>query len=311
MRRFQECPRAYYFSYYGSWGGWEPDADPLARTLYILKQLKSRHMWAGSVVHEVLEGLLRRVRETGDPRVDEEELLETRVLVPMREAFRASRDGLYLKDPKNRLGLLEHHYCRDVPAEEWKGLADGVIQAVRNFLRRGVLEQAATLAREDWLGLERLESFHVDGVPVWIRCDFVYRRDGHVVVTDWKTGKRPPSPETRQLGCYGLYAGRKWDLPPERLIVREVNVTLDREAEATLTPEILRETVEWIRGGIREMRSRLVDPEANVARIEDFPPRPSHRACRGCGFLQVCRSGREQVGPVPTRPEIGGNIFLV
>ncbi|MBU1700874.1 MAG: PD-(D/E)XK nuclease family protein, partial [Candidatus Eisenbacteria bacterium] len=43
-RLFDDCPRAYYFRYYGSWEGWLHDAPPLARALYILKQLKSRQM---------------------------------------------------------------------------------------------------------------------------------------------------------------------------------------------------------------------------------------------------------------------------
>ena len=33
-RTFKDCPRKYWFHYYGSWGGWEPDADPEARELY-------------------------------------------------------------------------------------------------------------------------------------------------------------------------------------------------------------------------------------------------------------------------------------
>ena len=28
---FKECRRRYYFQYYGSWGGWDAEADPLAR----------------------------------------------------------------------------------------------------------------------------------------------------------------------------------------------------------------------------------------------------------------------------------------
>ena len=36
---FQECRRRYYYQYYGAWGGWDADADPLVRRLYILKQL--------------------------------------------------------------------------------------------------------------------------------------------------------------------------------------------------------------------------------------------------------------------------------
>ena len=45
---FQTCQRAYYFHYYGSWGGWDKNASDLCRTLYMLKQMKTLAMWAST-----------------------------------------------------------------------------------------------------------------------------------------------------------------------------------------------------------------------------------------------------------------------
>jgi len=52
-RTFQQCHRQYWFNYYGSWGGWEEDAEPRTRELWILKQLQSRYMWLGDLVHRM------------------------------------------------------------------------------------------------------------------------------------------------------------------------------------------------------------------------------------------------------------------
>jgi len=30
---FQECRRRYYYQYYGAWGGWDVNSDPLVRRL--------------------------------------------------------------------------------------------------------------------------------------------------------------------------------------------------------------------------------------------------------------------------------------
>ena len=60
---FQECRRRYYYQYYGAWGGWDADADPLIRRLYILKQLATRQMWAGRLVHEAVERSLLALRD--------------------------------------------------------------------------------------------------------------------------------------------------------------------------------------------------------------------------------------------------------
>ena len=34
---FSECRRAYYYNYYGSWGGWEANTSATTRKFYILK----------------------------------------------------------------------------------------------------------------------------------------------------------------------------------------------------------------------------------------------------------------------------------
>jgi hypothetical protein len=52
---FSECKRRYYYHYYGSWGGWDASAAEEVRRLYVLKQLASRQMWAGRVVHDAIE----------------------------------------------------------------------------------------------------------------------------------------------------------------------------------------------------------------------------------------------------------------
>ena len=52
---FKECRRRYFYQYYGAWGGWDADADPLVRRLYVLKKLGTRQMWAGRLVHETIE----------------------------------------------------------------------------------------------------------------------------------------------------------------------------------------------------------------------------------------------------------------
>ena len=60
---FQDCRRRYFFQYYGAWGGWDAASDPRTRLLYVLKQLGTRQMWAGRLVHEAIErALLRHAR---------------------------------------------------------------------------------------------------------------------------------------------------------------------------------------------------------------------------------------------------------
>ena len=58
---FAYCKRQYWWSYYGSWGGWERHAPAEAREAYMLKNLSSRWAWVGTAVHEQIERILKRI----------------------------------------------------------------------------------------------------------------------------------------------------------------------------------------------------------------------------------------------------------
>src|SRR5690242_16486769 len=104
---FSHCKRQYYYRYYGSWGGWESGADPRVREYYVLSKLKSRHMWAGEVVHECIERSLRNIEAGIDPLPTEEIIAITKDR--MRAEFRSSREGLYRDKPKS-CALAEHEF---------------------------------------------------------------------------------------------------------------------------------------------------------------------------------------------------------
>ena len=57
---FRGCKRAYWFTYYGSWGGWDTQSHPRTRALYVEKKLTARPMWIGTVVHRVAEDGVKR-----------------------------------------------------------------------------------------------------------------------------------------------------------------------------------------------------------------------------------------------------------
>ena len=67
---FDECKRRYFYQYYGSWGGWDATAPAEVRRLYVLKQLASRQMWAGRVVHDAIEMALFAIRDGRGVPVD-------------------------------------------------------------------------------------------------------------------------------------------------------------------------------------------------------------------------------------------------
>ena len=59
---FRTCPRQYWFAYYGYWNGWLEDVSQRTRQIYVLKNLKSRQIWAGEKVHECIQRSLNNLR---------------------------------------------------------------------------------------------------------------------------------------------------------------------------------------------------------------------------------------------------------
>ena len=283
-----ECPRQYFFNYYGSWEGWLEDADERTRAIYVLKQLRNRPVWAGEIVHAAVERVLATLRATRMLPPLQEVLEQTRE--NMREAFRSSRSANYWQQPKTA-ALFEHEYQTPVTGAEWRATAEHVDACLRWFYGSDIFRKVQDLAPEAWLELEELSGFQVDGCQVHVKLDLSYRENEGVVLVDWKTGRRD-SRNRDQVALYALFAVAKWDADPQR--VRGAPVYLMQGAgfdPQPVTVEDSERVSALMRESISRMRVRLHDAEANVARREDYEPYPG-RVCRTCPFREACPEAR-------------------
>jgi len=283
---FQDCRRKYYLHYYGSWGGWDAGSAPDVRRLYVLKQLASRQMWAGRIVHDAIEMALHIYQQGREVPV--EPFLED-VIERMRGEWRRSRDGLYREKPKT-LALFEHEYAVDLKREAWQMLSQNVKTCLRNFFRLPLLADVRKTAPEHWSIEHWSKVFDFEGTPVWIAPDFGFWNDaGRLTLVDWKTGASDADATAFQLGCYALYARDVLGVEPAKVDLLEANLR-----EPTVTPLAwddarLGEIRDQLRLSIRAMRAYLMAPDANQARMEDFERTEELRICRWCNFKAVCR----------------------
>jgi hypothetical protein len=290
--KFQECRRAYYFTYYGSWGGWEAPAGSEVRELYVLKKLSSRWQWAGSLVHDALKRALVRAKGSGELPALDRVLEHTRARA--RAAWASSREKSYWREASRIVGLVEHEYGEPVPDAEWKRLWDQVVEgSLRAFWASPVLEVIRRTPRERWLTVDELDAWSFEGTKIWVAVDFAYRdADGRVHVLDWKTGKERGVDHV-QVGIYALYAAQKWSVPPEAVTGGLVYLVAngapggERVSVAADAAALERCTAE-MRRSIAEMKAALADPARNVARIEAFPMLEARDACRRCPFRRPC-----------------------
>jgi hypothetical protein len=285
--KFEECRRLYWFHYYGSWGGWEASAPPRIREAYVLKNLSTRQQWAGKVVHDTIAYALSMARAGDAPEIEQ---LVKRARTRMRDDFRRSRAGEYRARPKRVVGLVEHELKIPIPDSEWKANWDVAETCLRRFHASTWLAKARQLQAADWLPIDEIDSFLLDGIRVFAGPDFAFREGGSTVLVDWKTGRQRDE-DHEQVKGYALFAAAKWNAAPEQVIGRLVYLGAGQEVDVNVTPDALEGFRAFFRQSVAGMKALLRDPEHNVAVEEDFPQTAEPGRCRSCAFQKLCGRG--------------------
>lgn len=294
--KFSECRRAYFFHYYGSWGGWDERAEEKVRNLYVLKRLSNRYTWAGSVVHEAVRGALTSLRFGRE--VTLEATLE-RARRTMREDFAFSRAKSYWsrKHRKEFSGLVEHEYDEPVPDAEWKTNWETVQGALSWFFGSRWLGIARGLSPKQWLEVDVMDFersiFHLEGVKIFAVPDFAFLEpDGGAVVVDWKTGRAREGYDDQVLG-YALYLHNRYQVPLERMQAVLVYLNEGVETQVRIEPTAVDRFRRNFSESSKAMRELLVDAATNTALPEEaFARTEELEACARCVFRRPCgRSG--------------------
>lgn len=282
---FGECKRKYYFNHYGYWGGWDPTAPERIRELYILKNLSTRQIWIGQVVHDIIRYYLIKLKSGEEVTSGH---LIFRLKKRLKEDLNCSEAGIYKKFPK-RCGLVEHEYKMLISKEEWDELFKYAEKCIMNFYNSDILKGIKKEDIDKWLFLEDFLSFDFEGTKVYLIIDFAIKNeDNQVVLYDWKTGKERDVEMDVQLACYALYVLQKWNLSPDRIIIKKFNVALDKEDEFKVTAQTIEDIKDYIRKSIEAMKNILKDKEKNVAEEDNFQKTIEVKNCLRCNFKKVC-----------------------
>lgn len=285
---FATCKRRYYYAYYAA------REDP---EVYRLKKLSALPMWAGSVVHEAIERLLR-TRERFPSPTEQEAVVRAAVHSQMVADWRDSRQGSL------RFRLFEHEYDTPVDQEDKKIAVTIVVRSLRHLFRSETLREAFDAGAAGRLSIEELVSFHVDGVPVFLRMDLAFRQpDGRVLIVDWKTGRKEGRFAETQVAGYALYARQQgWVKDPSELRTELAYLALPRFVRRTVQAATLAQARRFIQRSAAAMKALLRDPLANLAHIDDFPMIDRPQVCRRCNFRRLCFPRTEAARAVDAAP---------
>lgn len=284
---FKTCPRQYWFTYYGYWNGWLEDAPERTRKIYILKNLKNRHVWAGEKVHECIQRSLNNIRRGIKVLPVDEIVLIT--IDQMRAEFRSSKSKNYWKKPKT-CALFEHEYEIELTDDQWKEVASNVETCLRSFYASDIYDGLKSHPKEGWLEVEEFSSFHMDNIKINLSIDCAIKEGDDIYIYDWKTGKSLSEDLSIQLCCYALYAMEKWQASPDSLRIIKYNLSFDKSNWFSVTNEEVKALKGYIRGSIKDMHSLLIDADNNIPVEEDqFSKVEDERVSFKCNFRKVCR----------------------
>ena len=284
---FRTCPRQYWFAYYGHWNGWLEDASQRTREIYILKNLKSRQIWAGEKVHECIQRSLNNLQR-GIRVLSVDEVVSI-TLDQMRAEFRSSKSRNYWKNPKS-CALFEHEYKIELMDDQWKEVANNVETCLRNFYASDIYSGLKSHPKGDWLEVEEFSSFHLDDIKINLSIDCAIKEGEDIYIYDWKTGKSLSEDLSVQLCCYALYAMERWHAPPDSLRIIEYNLSFNKSNWFSVTDEEVKAIKGYIRGSMKDMHSLLTDVDNNIPLDEDhFSKVEDERISLRCNFRKVCR----------------------
>lgn len=270
---FDKCKRQYFYAYYSKFVPGVP--------LYKIKQLKeltSVALEVGNVVHDVLEGFLRRLQKSAS-NIDEKRFIEyarTRV----REYFGGKT-------------FIETYYkIRDTIDVETASAT--VEKCLHNFIGSPVYSwifMKAITNRENWMieppgyGETRLH-----GLKAYCKMDFLFPVDGDVVILDWKTGRRDPFKHGHQLIGYAAAANANFGIPLERIFPKIIYLNPQfEEMELTLKEGDFAQLFDRVMAETDEMKSFCIDADKNIPRPMDaFAMTPSETICRYCNYQELC-----------------------
>jgi len=288
---FNTCKRAYYLQYYGSWGGWKEDSP--SREAYILKNLISRQIWIGQIVHETIKSILLQYK--AGINISLSQAIQ-RLKKRLDNDFSVSNAKLYRQHPKYKVGLFEHEYNLLITKDEWEDVFKNAEECVRNFYNSDLFRYIKSINKNDWIFLEDFLTFSFEGTKVYLSIDFAIKEKDRIVLFDWKTGQQRDIEDIKtQLYCYALYVLQKWNLPANKIGVKIYNARIDKEDTFEITPNIIDETKNYIKDSISNMQAILTDTKVNQAEESNFPKTEDRRKCNYCNFKKICFSQGDSV----------------
>ncbi|MFM2227997.1 MAG: hypothetical protein RL664_1340 [Bacteroidota bacterium] len=274
---FSYCKRKYYYTYYGKF-----DREFPLQKINELKSLTSEALTIGSLAHDVIEAILKRLQKS-------------------TEVIDESRMKNFVKQQVQKY-MLDHTfteiYYKEKEAIDENYIAESVFNAVMIFVKSERFEWVKNLpesSKQQWIiepdgyGETRIQTDRGE-LKAYCKVDFMLPNGRDIYILDWKTGKQDPEKHRKQLIGYSLFASFHFENKFDRIIPILAYL---KDGYSEVLPEISEADIENFKddmyGDTKAMHRMNLDIENNTPVSKDeFTQTESESKCKYCEFKELC-----------------------
>lgn len=274
---FSYCKRKYYYSYYGRF-----DREFSVDKINQLKKLTSEALTIGSLAHDVIEAILKRLQKSTDI-IDEARM----------KNFVKQQVQKYMLDH-----TFSEVYYKEKESIDETYITESVFNAVLIFMNSERFEWVKQLpdsSKQQWIiepdgfGETRIQTDRGE-LKAYCKVDFMLPNGRDIYILDWKTGKADEFKHRKQLIGYSLFATFHFENKFDRII--PILAYLKDEYNEVI-PEISERDIENFKDDMlaetRAMHNMNLDIENNTPLDKnEFTLTESEGKCKYCEFRELC-----------------------
>jgi len=287
QRKLDQCPRAYFYTYYLGWNGWLDNAPTQTRVAYRLGKLTSLDALLGQQI-DVRARELEAAARGGAvlPKADE---LESRTREALRQLWTQSKNGRAAFEARpNRVTMLRSLYMDQDTQPETDRLNQKAGPSMQGLLATSHWDRLRACGDAGHVEVPDFASFQHDGVKVFAAPDLAYVEGGVLHVIDWKTGREDESNPTQVL--LQMWWALETYPELEGLEIRGYleYVTAGQTQPVEAAPGFREQAAETVHAGVAQMRVLLAAADQNVPLEMAAFERRESGLCRTCNFFPIC-----------------------
>jgi len=279
----EQCPRRYYYQYYGSNARMAKD-ESQKKTLRFLKTVSNRYLRTGEILHNLIRTYLRRKGILPLDRLLH--LAEADFSRDKKYSILFPRVGVSPKSSYPPKLLLEFVFGFKNAEELWEKSKAQLLIALTNFVkslkfapfRNGGCGSGALIEKRIRM---TEEHFSLTG-----KIDLAYPNKKHVVVVDWKIGGANGGQDSLQLLSYALEIAHEFKCGPREINLYQAHLVENKISQFKVSEKALLRARARIIQDLEKMRA--LDGYGRKGIAEAFTPCLQQRICILCPFQQIC-----------------------